>query len=408
MLKILMEAEIWKQIVLDSKKYNYEVSNLGRIQRLDTKREMTLNYTGRYVTCAMTHEGNRKPYIVHCMVARMFVPNVDNLPYVNHINHKKFDNRSVNLEWMIHSDNVKHSHTDENRVSLGQIILKYSAITDKLVKEFKSKSEASRELCIASSTVTRLIATKDKSRGYYLKYKITPNTVKFVYDLTGFINIKEHDKYMIHPDGRVYSMYTKAMLKPRENTYYYVCLNKVNKAVHRLVAMHFIPNPQNKPFVNHRNGNKLNNHMNNLEWSTCSENNQHAIDTGLNKTAISINQYTLDGIYVQTHQSISDACRSLNIEIHCISEITRCCDKKIRYAYDFIWRYLEDASPIEPVEKVERMVGQYTLEDVFIRGFKTLADAAIAMGKNKRNTRYISQCYLGKAESVYGYKWEPI
>jgi hypothetical protein len=98
-----MEAEIWKQIVLGSKKYNYEVSNLGRIRRLDTKREMTLNYTGRYVTCAMTHEGNRKPYRVHCMVARMFVPNVDNLPHVNHINHKKFDNRSINLEWMTHS-----------------------------------------------------------------------------------------------------------------------------------------------------------------------------------------------------------------------------------------------------------------------------------------------------------------
>lgn len=64
-----------------------------------------------------------------------------------------------------------------------------------------------------------------------------------------------------------------------------VTLSKQGKVkryyVHRLVAEAFIPNPENKPTVNHINGNKLQSNVENLEWSTYSDNNQHAYNTGL-------------------------------------------------------------------------------------------------------------------------------
>ena len=81
----------------------------------------------------------------------------------------------------------------------------------------------------------------------------------------------------------------KVIIKPeRELTYttnnrgyYSVGIQKKTYMVHRLIAKLYVPNPEKKKYVNHIDGNKLNNHYSNLEWCTISENNKHARDTGL-------------------------------------------------------------------------------------------------------------------------------
>lgn len=71
----------------------------------------------------------------------------------------------------------------------------------------------------------------------------------------------------------------------REDHYPTVTLSKENKqwniSVHRLVSLTFLPNPENKKYINHKNGIKTDNRLENLEWCTASENAQHARDTGL-------------------------------------------------------------------------------------------------------------------------------
>ena len=63
--------------------------------------------------------------------------------------------------------------------------------------------------------------------------------------------------------------------------YRHAILNRKNRNVHRVIAETFIPNPNNLPCVNHKDGNKLNNSVDNLEWCTHSENTIHAYQTGL-------------------------------------------------------------------------------------------------------------------------------
>ena len=84
--------------------------------------------------------------------------------------------------------------------------------------------------------------------------------------------------------------------------------------VHRLVATMFIDNPLNKDIVNHIDGNKLNNNINNLEWVTPAENTQHAVNTGLMLPTKerAVVQFDLDGNKIAKYVSMREAARATN------------------------------------------------------------------------------------------------
>lgn len=104
------------------------------------------------------------------------------------------------------------------------------------------------------------------------------------------IILKEFPKYEITKDGKVwnikqnfYMKQFKNILKHRPNNQSYLRINLINKngkpkkvMVHRLVGLAYIPNPDKKPFINHKDGNKHNNKKENLEWITNQENCIHA------------------------------------------------------------------------------------------------------------------------------------
>ena len=169
-------------------------------------------------------------------------------------------------------------------------------------------------------------------------------------------SIKRKARYYNH-SKELFRMVNEKIIYQRETNwgYYTVNLNKNGqtkiKRIHRLVASAFIPNPEHKEEVNHKDSNKKNNRVNNLEWATRSENAIHAWENNLlerNRIAIKkniikaytackkqIDQYDKDGNFIKTWDSISDASRNLNIH-H--SDISRCCSKKRKTAGGYIWK----------------------------------------------------------------------
>lgn len=108
--------------------------------------------------------------------------------------------------------------------------------------------------------------------------------------------------------------------------------------LHRLVAQTFLKEQDSKIEVNHKDGNKLNNNVENLEWCTRIENIRHSIDTGLRKISKgrAVLQKDMKGNVLKEHKSIRSAGRSIGKGM---GNIANCCRGAIKSAYGYVWEY---------------------------------------------------------------------
>jgi hypothetical protein len=159
--------------------------------------------------------------------------------------------------------------------------------------------------------------------------------------------ISEFPRYMIGTDGTVYSCIvgrgkkaTNSGVPQREiravrDTTGYLVVNltdgerKVNRAIHRLLAVTYIPNPNSLPHVNHKDGDKLNNQLSNLEWTSAGTNTRHAIDMGMtdprtrHPAMAQVIQQDLLGNSIRTFLSLHDAERMTGVAWQNISKVCR-------------------------------------------------------------------------------------
>ncbi len=161
-----------------------------------------------------------------------------------------------------------------------------------------------------------------------------------------YINLDGFNKlYRVTTLGNVYSVKSKKQLIQRirngyKTVYLYNGTTKQSKtiAVSRLVALTFIENPQNKKIVNHKNGDKFDNRIENLEWSTQQENIKHALDTKLcTPSTRKVIKLDLAGNQIQIYDSINDAAKDINKTRHSISRV---CTGKNKTAGGYCWKYV--------------------------------------------------------------------
>lgn len=108
------------------------------------------------------------------------------------------------------------------------------------------------------------------------------------------------------------------------------------KKVHRLVAQAFIPNPQKKKTVNHKDGNPKNNCVDNLEWATQKENNLHCINILKNRFK-PVASYNKNGNLVKQYESVTEAADDVGAQK---TNIVKACRGQIKSCAGLVWRYL--------------------------------------------------------------------
>lgn len=158
------------------------------------------------------------------------------------------------------------------------------------------------------------------------------------------------EDYIITKNGEVINKHNNYKVRAQLNGkgYLRVVIGHKRYFVHRLVAEIFIPNPENKPQVNHKDGNKLNNSVDNLEWCNNLENRSHALKNNLQPIGEKCSWAKLtekDAIYVLQHINISSKILSkkFNVSPNTINDI-----KKGR-----TWKHLKRYAELQQSEVVE-------------------------------------------------------
>ena len=323
---------------------NYEVSTHGNIRRKETGKllkERTNN--ARYIFISVMMDKKGYNISAHRAVAETFIKNPENLKQVNHKDRNRSNNYLENLEWISPRDNILYSFK-MGRKQHTRVVNQYD-LEGNFIQRFESMKEACEFLGKKISSHIAHCANGRSPTAYGYKWKYEQEKLE---NEPKNIPFKEFGYYHIYNDGRIYSTRTKRFMKTvlGPNSYKELGLRMNNKyvhyTVHKLVAKFFVPteNPEKK-FVNHKDGNKQNNHYKNLEWVTCSENMIHALETGLLKTRKPISQFFLSGEFIRTYNSMSEASLAMGGK-RSSGNVNKVCQGRQKTAYGFLWKYASE------------------------------------------------------------------
>jgi len=173
------------------------------------------------------------------------------------------------------------------------------------------------------------------------------------------VPVPEFPDYEVSNTGRVFSVSRNGScsLRPQNNGNGYLTVSlrrrgrTFQRYIHRLVAIAFIPNPENRPTVNHKDGDKNNNDVANLEWATNSQQTLHMYRTlkrrhpstgkkgALSFSSKKVLQFSLDGDFIALFPSLGEAAQSTGARTSCISSA---CSGRIKTSKGFLWKLVED------------------------------------------------------------------
>lgn len=214
--------------------------------------------------------------------------------------------------------------------------------------------------------------------------------------------------YAVSENGEIKNLKTDKILKLNEKRtgYMEVCIyptpkNKKTLLVHRLVAENFLEKEEGKTQVNHKDGNKKNNNVNNLEWCSSEENNLHAWENSLNRPNVlrAVIQKDLNNRKIKEFVSIAEAER----ETFCNgAHIRQVANGERKTCGGYIWEWKENFIP-KDIGRKKKVAMLDKDNETIIEIFESVSEAGRKTGSNRKG---ISAVCLGKQKTCNNYKWK--
>ena len=333
---------------------NYKVSSFGNIMNIITNKMLRLCIKTGYYNITLTNKNNYKTFKVHRLVAIAFIENPEQKSDVNHKDKNKLNNNITNLEWMTRTENNSHRCkglkiiNNKNRPIFrlnkddNEILEKYNSIEDAGTWAFNN--EYTKTIHNGRNAIGNCLNGLSKL-AYKFKWEYENKNNDLENEIWKQVILENDDisdkVYFVSNLGRFKNSSGTNMdnYKVNDNGYIRVYIYNNTYALHRLVALAFIENKENKEQVNHIDGNKLNNSLENLEWVTNTENQIHKVKIGLgNNFTRKITQYDLEMNKLKDFNSIVEASKELNIGK---SNIRGVLINSRKTAGSFIFKYLD-------------------------------------------------------------------
>jgi hypothetical protein len=408
-------CELWKEVSVNS---NYEINIFGNIKNKNTQKILKPNINGAgYATIILSKNNIPKGYLIHRLVALTFLPNYYNKETVNHKNKITLDNRLWNLEWSTMTEQNIHKNNNKIKTTFymctmkpiwridfntNEKLEKYNNLTE--AQDWCIKNNLSNSNNIKSGISLAALGKRNHALGYKWEYEYK-NEKKYEYKDEIWKQIPENlidgnKNIFISSFGRV--KYEDGIIGNgyKFSGYLGISIGGKNYKTHQVVAKVFLPNPFNKLVVNHKDGNKLNAKLNNLEWNTHQENSIHAYSTGLNKNTKKIVQYDKSMNKIKEFKSINEASRELNVSS---IRISNCCHKRLNTFDDYLFLFKDDCVNKETINikhNNPNVVIQFDLEFNIIKYFKSCIQASKELNIKKS---FIYDCCNNTQKSTKGF-----
>jgi len=331
--------EIYLPVNIDLYKDKYLVSNLGNIKSVNRNIIMKPCPRNGYDSIGLSYKGKTKNLMNHRLVALTFLPN-DNLECVNHKEGDKSNNLESNLEWCTRSENAIHSQKVLGKTRSTKAVRQLD-MKGNFIKEFISAAEAERLTGVSAKHIPAVCKGKRKSAGTF-KWEYTNKNDNITIEAPIGKEREEYPNYIITSKGQIYSKNIKNFLviNNQESGYETVGLcngKRKDFYVHILVAELYLEPVVGKTQVNHKDKNKSNNVVENLEWVTQSENMFHYHGTKNMFDNIPVIKYDKKQKEIKRYNNIRDA--SIDTNNTNKGSIKKACEGTYNTAGGYIWKW---------------------------------------------------------------------